>query len=289
MAGTQLPKALILGVYGAFGRRLGGWLAISHLIALLGELGVDEQAVRSSTSRLKRRGMLERERRGGVSGYALTSVALDVLAEGDRRIYTSRGVADLDEGWVLVVFSIPESRRDQRHVLRSRLTWLGFGNLAAGVWVAPARARGDAEATLARLGLASYVDIFEASYAGFDDVRSLVRRAWDLPALAKGYGEFLDAQRPVLHAWESAEHTDAEERAVPEDRAAAAERERAAFVDYMTALTQWRRLPFLDPGLPAEVLPEGWPGHAASGVFHALHDLIEPRAAAWVGFVVGER
>lgn len=281
MAGTQLPKALILGVYGAFGRRLGGWLAISHLIALLGELGVDEQAVRSSTSRLKRRGMLERERRGGVSGYALTSVALDVLAEGDRRIYTSRGVADLDEGWVLVVFSIPESRRDQRHVLRSRLTWLGFGNLAAGVWIAPARVRADAEAMLTRLGLAAYVDIFEASYVGFDDVQALVGRAWDLPALAKGYGEFLDAQRPVLHAWEATEPPGA-------DGHAAAERDRAAFADYMMALTQWRRLPFLDPGLPAEVLPEGWPGHAAADVFHALHELIEPRAAAWVRSVVGE-
>lgn len=288
MAGPQLPKALILGVYGAFGRRLGGWLAISHLIALLGELGVDDQAVRSSTSRLKRRGLLERERRDGLSGYALTSVALDILAEGDQRIYARRGPADLREGWVLVVFSIPESRRDQRHVLRSRLVWLGFGNLAAGVWIAPARARGDAEATLARLGLASYVDIFEATYAGFDDVRSLVRRAWDLPALAKGYGEFLDAQRPVLHAWEATERTDAEVRAAAAE-AAAAELERAAFVDYMTALTQWRRLPFLDPGLPAEVLPEGWPGHVASGVFHALHDLIEPRAAAWVRSVAGER
>lgn len=281
MAGPQLPKALILGVYGAFGRRLGGWLAISHLIMLLRELGVDEQSVRSSISRLKRRGMLERERRAGVSGYGLTPVALDILAEGDRRIYMSRGPADLDDGWVLAVFSIPESRRHQRHVLRSRLAWLGFGNLASGVWIAPARARADAEAMLTRLDLAAYVDVFEASYTAFDEVRSLVGRAWDLPALAKQYAEFLDAQRPVLHAWEGVEASG------EVDPGTVSERDRAAFVEYMSALTQWRRLPFLDPGLPAEVLPEDWPGHAASDVFHALHALIEPRAAAWVRSVVG--
>lgn len=279
MSGAQLPKALILGVYGAFGRQFGGWLAISHLIALLGELGVDAQAVRSSTSRLKRRGMLEREPRSGMAGYALTPVALEVLAEGDRRIYAGHRPADLSAGWVLVVFSIPESRRDQRHVLRSRLTWLGFGNLASGVWIAPAKLRTDLEAALHRLGLTSYVDVFEASYTGFAEVRSLVTRAWDLPALSEQYAAFLDTWRPVLHAW--GRDLGLSGRGAASDR--------GAFADYLAALTEWRRLPFLDPGLPVEVLPEDWPGHAASNVFQALRDVIESRAEAHVHSVVTAR
>lgn len=271
MSPPHPPKELILGVYGAFVRRLGGWVAVSHVITLLSDLGVDEQAVRSSTSRLVRRGMLVRERRHGFAGYALTPMAMEVLAEGDRRIYASREPSRLEDGWVIVVFSVPESQRSQRHVLRSRLVWLGFGLLAPGVWFAPARLREEAEAALARLGLTPYVDVFEARYAGFDEVRGVVGRAWDLAALAERYEDFLDAQRPVLRSWrESGERYG----------------DRQAFADYLPALTQWRRLPFLDPGLPAGVLPESWPGHAASAVFHDLREEIEPRAYAWVRSVV---
>lgn len=276
----QLPKALILGVYGAFVRELGGWLAVSHLITLLADLGVDEQAVRSSTSRLKQRGMLEPKRRGGTAGYALTSMALDVLAEGDRHIYADRAPADPEDGWTLVVFSVPETHRDRRHVLRSRLAWLGFGNLSSGVWIAPARLRADLEATLQRLELTAYVDVFESRYTGFEKVQDLVSRAWDLPGLAKQYADFLDAQREVLESWRHTEAVDVGGQTADIDR--------RAFVDYMNALTQWRRLPFLDPGLPAEVLPGDWPGHAASEVFRALRDLIEPHAAARVRAVAGD-
>lgn len=272
-ASSYPPNALILGIYGAFVRGLGGWLAISHLIAMLADLEVDEHAVRAATSRLKRRGLLTTERRSGFAGYGLTPTGLDVLGEGDRRIYATRAPARLDEGWTLAVFSVPESRRDRRHVLRSRLAWLGFGKLASGVWIAPARLRGDLEATLQRSGLTGYVDVFEARYHGFDAVQTLVRRSWDLDTLSARYERFLADQRPVLQGWESA---------------AGSRTDRDAFADYLCALTQWRRLPFLDPGLPAEVLPSGWPGHAASGVFHALRARIESRAFAWVRCVVAQ-
>lgn len=269
--GSYPPNALILGVYGAFVRGLGGWLAVSHLITLLADLSVDEQAVRAAMARLKRRGLLATERRAGLSGYGLTETGLQVLAEGDRRIYATRDPARLAEGWTLVVFSVPESRRDRRHVLRSRLTWLGFGKLAPGVWIGPARLRLDLEATLERLGLTGYVDVFEARYRGFEAVRALVQRSWDLSTLAAGYQRFLADQRPVLQRWESE---------------GAARTDRDAFADYLPALTQWRRLPFLDPGLPPEVLPAGWPGHAASAVFHGLRTRVESRAFAWVRLVV---
>src|SRR6266498_1761766 len=51
------PRSLILDLYGAYIRRLGGWMAVSNLITLMGQLGVDEQAVRSAVSRMTRRGL----------------------------------------------------------------------------------------------------------------------------------------------------------------------------------------------------------------------------------------
>jgi phenylacetic acid degradation operon negative regulatory protein len=58
-------KSLIIDIYGAFVRRLGGWLAVADLITLMGDLGVDEPAVRSSVSRMSRQKLLVRSRREG--------------------------------------------------------------------------------------------------------------------------------------------------------------------------------------------------------------------------------
>jgi len=44
-------------------------------------------------------------------------------------------------------------------------------------------------------------------------------------------------------------------------------------------LTDWRRLPYLDPGLPAELLPPGWAGARAAGLFFTLQSRLAPAAA----------
>lgn len=267
---TAQPRSLILDVYGAFARPLGGWLAVSHLIALMEELGVEEQAVRSAISRMKRRGLLTPSRRLGAMGYALTGAAMEVLADGDARIFRAREPARPGDPWLMVVYSVPETQRDRRHVLRSRLAWLGFGNLAAGVWAAPMRVRAEAEAMVRRLGLESRVDLYEGHYLGFADLAALVERCWDLEALRALYQRFLADQEPVLRRWEQVR------RPAPPGLG------REAFVDYVLALQQWRELPYLDPGLPAELLPEGWEGERARRLFQALAERVEPLARGHV-------
>ena len=56
---TSRPRQLILSLYGLYAREEGDWLSVASLIALMADLGVDSAAVRSSVSRLKRRGVLE--------------------------------------------------------------------------------------------------------------------------------------------------------------------------------------------------------------------------------------
>ena len=51
-------------------------------------------------------------------------------------------------------------------------------------------------------------------------------------------------------------------------------------------LTDWRRLPYLDPGLPAELLPDGWIGIRAADLFFALRSLLEEPARAYVKHVI---
>ncbi|MEU9045442.1 MULTISPECIES: PaaX family transcriptional regulator C-terminal domain-containing protein [unclassified Kitasatospora] len=283
---TPRPSSLIHTVYGEFVRRLGGWISIADLIALMAELDVDGPAVRSAMSRLKKAGTLLQERRAG-TGYRLAPAMEPVFEEGDRRIFHSLGPAELADGWVVAVFSVPESERAHRHQLRSRLSWLGFGNAAPGVWLAPARLLPDARRLLERLGLSAYVHLFlSAEYAGFADLRTAVASWWDLPAIEAQYAAFTDAWRPVAEDLRRpGEHQGpgGQPGELPPPRIDPAE----AFRAYVPMLTQWRRLPYLDPGLPAQLLPADWNAVPARAVFTELHGLLAEPGLRYVEKVTG--
>ena len=273
VARAAQPRQLIITVYGLYSRATGGWMSVASLVSLLTDLGVDEPAVRSSISRLKRRGILHPSRRSGAAGYALSDEALAILAEGDRRIFR-RERARQDDGWLLAVFSVPEPERQQRHVLRSQLAQLGFGTAAPGVWIAPAHLHDATADMLRRLGLDTYADLFRADHVAFGDLAGKVRQWWDLDLLQRYYGQFIDAHGPLLRRW----------RSRPEGLPPAGRRQ--AFADYVWVLTDWRRLPYLDPGLPAELLPGNWIGARAAELFFTLQAQLEEAARAHVSQVI---
>ncbi len=85
------------------------------------------------------------------------------------------------------------------------------------------------------------------------------------------YAGFLREASPVLTRWK---------------RAGVRGDDRRVYVDYTLLLHAWRKLPYLDPGLPAELLPRGWPGHAAADAFFGLRERLEDRALAHVRTVI---
>ena len=266
------PRQLIVTVYGLYSRGAGGWMSVASLVSLLGDLGVDQPAVRSSISRLKRRGILVARRAGGAAGYELSGEGQAILREGDHRIFR-RERARLGDGWLLAVFSVPEAERHQRHVLRSQLSRLGFGTAAPGVWIAPAYLHEATAEMLERLGLSGYADLFHADHLAFGDLAAKVRQWWDLDRTERLAGDFVAAYEPVLLGW-------------PARRAAA--RPREAFADYVRVLTDWRRLPYLDPGLPAELLPPGWTGARAAEIFFTLQSRLAGAAAGHAARTTGD-
>ncbi|MFF0161178.1 PaaX family transcriptional regulator C-terminal domain-containing protein [Streptomyces sp. NPDC005263] len=260
------PRSLIVTLYGAYGRFAPGPVPVAELIRLLAAVGVDAPSVRSSVSRLKRRGLLRPARTAqGAAGYELSPEARQLLDDGDRRIYGTP--SEQDEGWVVAVFSVPEPERQKRHVLRSRLAGLGFGTAAPGVWLAPARLYEEARHTLERLRLDPYVDFFRGEHLGFAPTLEAVTRWWDLAAIAKEHEAFLDDHAGVLRDWERRTDTPPEE----------------AYRDYLLALDSWRHLPYADPGLPASLLPEGWPGGRSAAVFRGLHERLRDAGAGFAG------
>jgi phenylacetic acid degradation operon negative regulatory protein len=258
VAEQRTPRSLIVSFYGAYGRAYGGGrVPIAALIRLLDAVGVDAPAVRSAVSRLKRRGLLVADRAEAGASYSLSESARVLLDDGDRRIYERPAFKD-DGEWLLAVFTVPEKERGRRHVLRSRLAGLGFGQTAPGVWVAPAHLYDETRHTLRRLRLTQYVDLFRGTHEGFAPTAEAVARWWDLPAIARLHEAFLTAQEPVL----------ARRRASAAD---AWSGPREAFRDYLLAVDAWRQLPYADPGLPAALLPDDWPGTRSAEVFAALH------------------
>lgn len=263
------PGRLILTVYGLYARERGGWLPIAGLVRLLGEIGVNVQAVRSAIHRLKRRGLVDAQRRADAAGYALSADAYGLLAEGDVRIFGhTRGAAD--DGWLLVVFSVPDTERAKRHQLRSTLTRLGFGTVSPGTWIAPSHLRDATVETLERAGLAGFTQVFTGPHVAGGDLSELVASWWDLDGLQALYADFLDRFEPVGARWLDGTGDDAR-----------------AFVDLVDMLTAWRRLPYADPGLPLELLPADWNGRRAQELFSALSARLREPAARHVEAMLG--
>jgi phenylacetic acid degradation operon negative regulatory protein len=253
------PRQLIVTVYGLYARQEHNWLSVAALVRLMADLGIDGQAVRSSVYRLKKRGILRSLAMSGAAGYALSGDAVAMLREGDARIFRDYRASTAD-GWVVAVFSVPERDRDKRHELRTRLTRLGFGTVAPGVWVAPGHVAAETRAVLARHGLDGYVDLFRGEHVGFADVSVKIRDWWDLDELTTLYGAFSDRFGPVARRLGRRPMTD-----------------REAFAAYVPILTAWRQLPYRDPGLPLDLLPQPWSGQTAAGVFAELNvQLAEP-------------
>lgn len=239
---------LIVTVFGLY-RGLRGAIPIAVLIRMLGELGVEPASVRSSVSRLKKREILVSATLDGAAGYALAPHLGEVFDEGDRRIFMRHGATSQD--WLLATFTVPESQRNLRHRIRMVLRRWGFGSVAPGLWIAPAGVADAVGARLAREQLDGYVEFFTARYRDTNGLKAKVARWWDLDSLAQQYASFVQRHAGQVSG--------------PELPPA------AAFERYVPLVTEWRQLPYLDPGLPNELLPSTWPGGRAESLFMQLH------------------
>jgi len=260
--------SLLRTIVGTSLRRLGGWIAVAHLIELAGTVGLPAPRTRTALARVKARGLLLGEARAGVPGYALAPDAVPMLERGDRRIFRPRSMAD-DDRWCLVSWSVPEESRDLRHQLRRRLTWIGCGAVSPALWICPEYLAEEVEEILADLGLSANATVFLAA-----EIRGPVEAArwWDLSAIRARHDAFLA----------DTAGTAGTAGAVGAVGEAPAEAYRA----WIHGLDSWRIIPYIDPGLPARLLPDDWPGHRSAARFLDLRDRVLPRAHAYVDEVV---
>lgn len=268
-----LHQQLIVTLFGLYSRAPGTAMPVAALVSLLGDLGHDEQGVRSAVSRLKAKGILNSSPLGRVAAYDLADSLRSTFTEGDERIFAESSPGHPHD-WVLALFSVPEAQRNLRHKLRRVLTGLGYGTVSSGMWIANGRFMAQTQERLAQHGLTEYVEFFRGDYLFDGDMRAQVAQWWDLEQVEELFTEFLELYGDAEDVWP---------RAVGDDPAAAfrnatAEQCRDAFRYYVPMLTMWRRLPYEDPNLPTDYMPPGWKEPVARRAFVHTHRLISPLA-----------
>jgi phenylacetic acid degradation operon negative regulatory protein len=211
---------------------------------------VEHKSGRQALARTAAEGLLRSDRAGRRVRWSLTEPGHRLLSTGARRIYSfGTSTAAWDGRWLVLLVSVPEARRQLRHRLRTRLAWAGLGTPAPGVWLSPdPDKQSEVAEVIHELSLDEVASSFVGSYGRIGRERQLVDQAWNLASVEAEYKDFI------------ATFT-AAEPATPQD----------VLRDQIHLVHAWRRFPFLDPQLPAELLPSGWAGATAAELFHQLH------------------
>jgi phenylacetic acid degradation operon negative regulatory protein len=249
--GAPAARSLLLTILGEYilPRQEAVWQ--ETLVGALVSVGHSEQAARQALARSVRGGWLESTRHGRRARVSLSPRTDALLRTGAERIYSFGSPWHWDGRWLVLVLRVPEQRREIRHLLRTRLAWAGLGSMGGGVWLTPHVEReAELRAAIAEAP-AALATSFVASLGMLGRAEDVVATAWNLDEVRSLYEAFI------------------------EDFAAIRPSSGAALFRMQTLLVHaWRKFPFLDPDLPDELLPAGWPRERA-------HELFTHRHSAW--------
>lgn len=243
VGGRRTPEQLLLAFL--------GWLVLDHdrrghlnarvFIDVLGYLDISETATRATLNRMVRNGLLDRQQTGRIASFGMTARAEELLRQGRERVVSEHPFIPSSDEWTLLSYSVPESQRDLRHQLRSKLLWAGFGRIRDGLWIAPGEV--DVREVLVDTDTPDAVTVaFVGRPTSGTSPDDFVRSAWDLDQIESEHQRFIET-------W-------ATNSTGPFNPVAA-----------LTALgADWLRLLRSDPGLPPHCLPENWPADRSVSV-----------------------
>lgn len=222
----------------------------STLLYAFHGVGIAEKSARQAIARASTAGWIENDREGRRASWRITPRGLGLIAEGSQRV---RAIGDATSAWkgdwILLHITLPETRRADRLRLYRALTWLGFGCPTSGLWICPHADRTDAARKVVEgLGLTDNTVALSAQSLRFGvSEKQLVAQAWDLDALSDHYKALVERfsrLRPRT--------------------------EQAVFFAHIQLVNELQRLPSIDPGLPAPLLPRGWQGARSADWLNAL-------------------
>lgn len=256
---------MIFTIYGDYIRHYGNKIWIGSLIRLLKEFGHNEQSVRVSVSRMMKQGWIDSEKKGNKSYYFLTPRGLARMEEAAVRIFKLMP-NEWDGKWRMLMYSIPEDKRQIRDELRKELLWSGFGSFSNSCWISPNNLEKEVNVLIEKYEVQPYVDFFVSDYKGPQADKSLVEKSWPLQEIEGKYKEFIStySKQFIVH-----------QSMIAQGQLSDAE----CFVERTKLVHEYRKFLFTDPGLPRELLPEIWNGHHAALLFEQYYKLLAQSAS----------
>ena len=258
--GAPAARSVLLTLLGEFVLPTPKGVWQETLINALSALDYKTQAARQALARSVTAGWLRTERHGRRSRVFLTPETAAMLSAGAERIYGFGEPWKWEGHWLLVVLRVPEERREIRHQVRTRLAWEGFGSLGGGLWISPHVEREEGLRDMTGDESVAELLTFHAEMGAMGEPARVIADAWDLERVAEAYRGFITQfgrLRPKS----------------PE----------ATFRAQALMVHAWRKFPFLDPDLPEEMLPPGWPRSRAHDVFRERHALWHESAQEYFG------
>jgi phenylacetic acid degradation operon negative regulatory protein len=261
---SDRARSMLFTLFGDYVRHYGATIWVGSLIALMEELEFTPAAVRTAVSRMARQGWLVSIRSGRASYYALSTRGQARMDEAAQRIFALHPER-WDGRWRILVVDT-EADRARRDRLWRELSWMGLASLSRSVFVSPNDLLDRCVSVAERHGLAGGLEAFTAAHEGPTSDAQWAARHWDLRAIDDAYAAFLAEWSPRL----------------AQQRAAGAPgpplSDAMCFVEKTRLVHAFRKLLFVDPGLPRELLPESWRGTEARGVFSAYYHALSEGA-----------
>lgn len=251
-------NSLIVTLFGDAIAPHGGTVLLGSLIDLVEPLGINSRAVRTSVFRLMQEDWLHATPVGRRSEYSLTPSGSRRFAHAYRRIYDTPQTA-WDGCWQLVILPDSTLQPAQKDSLRRELLWDGFGQLGAGIFAHPGADDSQLRELLAQTGCEQNVVVMHAAMPGNPSataLTSLVQQCWRLDKLADDYRKFIARFSPALAWLENGSNRHPLHH----------------FVLRTLLIHEFRRVQLRDPQLPAALLSDDWPGHAARTLCRNLYE-----------------
>ena len=251
-------RSLLLTLLGEFVSPKDQPVWTSTLLGVLTGVGVAEKSARQAIARAAAADWIAARKDGRRVSWTLTAHGRRLIASGSVRVSSmSHAGAPWNGQWLVLMITLPASHRERRVKLYRALNWAGFGNPSAGLWINPHSDRADEARRLISsfdMSALTFAFIGRALDFGVSD-QQLVAQSWDLDAVADHY-EALTARFGRLRPGSGD----------------------AVLFNHVLLANARQRLPYVDPGLPSELLPGRWAGRKAAARLEALRD--EWRAAA---------
>lgn len=226
----------------------------AELYTVANTLGMSDQQVRLCVKRLIEEGRFTQEGRGRKALLRVTADAWRSFTPAVEFVrhafHQDRGLAPWDHTWHLAAFAVPESARTARDALRETILGLGGAPLQGGLYVSAHAWEDHVEARARELGVAGGLTCVASAnlrVGGEQDPRRLAALLWPLEEIAERHRRLVSVARPRLDRLQGpGDLTRTELLTIAIELAS----------EFTRAMTP-------DPLLPAELLPEPWPGAEA--------------------------